>query len=122
MDIKTLSIGGLALAALAVALSKGGETTKMVAGPTAADVVVTDIAATGSEAPIKTCERRWTKVDDHPLALRWLCDGAYLHGAQDWLDEIAGADGVQVALRPEATAKGVQYKAAVTRGPLPVRP
>lgn len=131
MDAKVISSGAvfIALASAAIAL-ENKETVKhafVAASEKIEDVAVTAIAkaspeTASAEIPEKTCTRMWVEVRPNPPALHWLCDGAYLPQAQEYLDGM-GADAVEVKLKPRDDGKGgVVFDAHVRRGEMPARP
>lgn len=123
MDAKTLGFGAAVIAASVggAALITDKPTTELtvVAGGTATDEAVTEIAKTGKEVGERSCslQREGTV---RGIELAWFCDGHRMPASvQAELSKMAGADGVSIVLKPRLDGEKVIYDATVTRGTKP---
>jgi hypothetical protein len=125
MDKKTIGIGIIAAAALAVAVEDKIEGVKEATPATQAigDVSATAIAQVGEAAKTKSCEKGWAQVDnDKEPRLGWLCNGAWMpRDQQAWLDEQGGHDAVRIEFTARECEKGICWDGAVTTGTEPAK-
>lgn len=114
--IATISIGGSA----AVSVITGGdekpvETQIVAASEQPADVAMAAVAAVAPSGQTKTCAKDWVQVDQGEPRLAWLCDGAYVPGAQEELDKLA-PNGVKVEYVPRDDNGVTVYDATIYEG------